>query len=42
MTELEILTLVVLPLGIALFGWLAVLVHERRSRKPDPAKQGGR
>jgi hypothetical protein len=33
MTELEIWAFVALPLGIALFGWVAVLGRERRTRK---------
>jgi hypothetical protein len=33
MTELEILAFVALPLGIAIFGWFAVLVRERRMRR---------
>jgi hypothetical protein len=37
MTELETLTFFALPLGIALFGWIAVLVRERRTRKSSAA-----
>lgn len=40
MKTMEILAFIVLPLGIAIFGWAAVLVRERRMRKtiPEPAK----
>jgi len=37
MTELEILAFIVLPLGVAIFGWAAVLVRERRHRRASPA-----
>jgi hypothetical protein len=43
MTELEILAFIVLPLGIAMIAWAAVLIRERRARnRMSPASARGR
>ena len=42
MTNMEILGFVVMPLGIALFGWAVVLLRERRARRAVIEPKGQR